>query len=275
MGQIKNIKLHIVTDIKLYNKSFTNQPNHLLTMVDAKVPAVPETLLKRQKNIERVKSARTIATVKKRKALKEKRRVVYKRAEQYAKEYRAKERDEIRLRRMAKRDGNFYVPAEAKLAFVIRIRGVNQVSPKVKKALQLLRLRQINNGVFVKLNKSTLNMLRLVEPFIAWGYPNLKTIRDLIYKRGFAKVNHQRIPISNNEVIEDTLGATTDIICVEDLIHEIFTVGENFKKASNFLWPFKLSCPTGGMRVKTNHFVEGGDHGNREDFINQMVRKMN
>jgi len=243
-------------------------------MADTKVPTVPETILKRQKNLERVKSARAIAATKLKKSLKEKRRVVYKRAEKYAKEYRAKERDEIRLRRMAKRDGNFYVPAEAKLAFVIRIRGVNQVSPKVKKALQLLRLRQINNGVFVKLNKSTLNMLRLVEPFIAWGYPNLKTIRELVYKRGFAKINHQRIPISNNEVIEGALGSC-GIICVEDLIHEIFTVGDNFKKASNFLWPFKLSCPTGGMRVKTNHFVEGGDHGNREDFINQMVKKMN
>jgi len=243
-------------------------------MADSAVPAVPESLLKRQKNLERVKSSRAIAVVKRRKALKEKRRIIYKKAQTYAKEYRAKERDEIRLRRMAKRDGNFYVPAEAKLAFVIRIRGVNQVSPKVKKALQLLRLRQINNGVFVKLNKCTLNMLRLVEPFVAWGYPNLKTIRELIYKRGFAKVNHQRIAISNNEVVEESLGSC-GIICVEDLIHEIFTVGGNFKKANNFLWPFKLSCPTGGIRVKTNHFVEGGDHGNREDFINQMVRKMN
>jgi len=238
------------------------------------LPSVPETLLKRRKNLERIKVARAVANVKRKKSLKEKRSVIFKRAESYAKEYRAKERDEIRLRRMAKRDGNFYVPAEAKLAFVIRIRGINQVSPKVKKALQLLRLRQINNGVFVKLNKCSLNMLRLVEPYVAWGYPNLKTIRDLVYKRGFAKVDHQRIPISNNEVVEQVLGAH-GIICVEDLIHEIFTVGENFKKANNFLWPFKLSCPTGGMRKKTNHFVEGGDHGNREDFINQMVRKMN
>jgi len=237
-------------------------------------PSVPETLLKRRKNLESIKAARAVANVKRKKSLKEKRRVIYKKAEKYAKEYRAKERDEIRLRRMAKRDGNFYVPAEAKLAFVIRIRGINQVSPKVKKALQLLRLRQINNGVFVKLNKCSLNMLRLVEPYVAWGYPNLKTIRDLVYKRGFAKVNHQRIPISNNEVVEESLGSS-GIICVEDLVHEIFTVGENFKKANNFLWPFKLSCPTGGMRKKTNHFVEGGDHGNREDFINQLVRKMN
>merc|ERR1739844_689041 len=208
------------------------------------------------------------------KALKEKRKVIFKRAEKYSKEYNAMDKDEIRYKRIAKSQDNFYVPSQAKLAFVIRIRGINQVSPKVKKALQLLRLRQINNGVFVKLNKSSLNMLRLVEPYIAWGYPNLKTIRDLVYKRGFAKVNHQRIPISNNEVVEESLGSS-GIICVEDLVHEIFTVGENFKKANNFLWPFKLSCPTGGMRKKTNHFVEGGDHGNREDFINRLVRKMN
>merc|ERR1711973_816693 len=234
MGQIKNIKLHIVTDIK--------ETKETITMAEP-TPSIPETLLKRRKNLEAIKASRAAATLKQRKSLKEKRQVVFKRAEQYTKEYRAKERDEIRLRRMAKRDGNFYVPAEAKLVFVI-------------------------------LNKSTLNMLRLVEPFVAWGYPNLKTIRELVYKRGFAKVNHQRIPISNNEVVEEVLGSA-GIICVEDLIHEIFTVGDNFKKANNFLWPFKLSCPTGGMRVKTNHFVEGGDHGNREDFINQMVRKMN
>ena len=47
---------------------------------------------------------------------------------------------------------------------------INGVSPRVRKVLQLLRLRQINNGVFIKLNKASVNMLRLVEPYIAWGY---------------------------------------------------------------------------------------------------------
>merc|ERR1712130_76045 len=182
-------------------------------MAEDKVPGVPEALLKRRKNLERIKAARAVATLKAKKARKEKRGVIFTRAENYVKEYRSKERDEIRLRRMAKRSGNFYVPAEAKLAFVIRIRGINQVSPKVKKALQLLRLRQINNGVFVKLNKSSLNMLRLVEPFVAWGYPNLKSVRELMLKRGYAKVNHQRIPITDNQIIEDSLGKL-DVICI-------------------------------------------------------------
>lgn len=38
------------------------------------------------------------------------------------------------------------------------------------------------------MNKATINMLKIVEPYVAWGYPNLKTVRELIYKRGFGKV---------------------------------------------------------------------------------------
>ena len=38
-------------------------------------------------------------------------------------EYRRKERDEIRMKREAKKISNFYVPDEPKLAFVVRIRG--------------------------------------------------------------------------------------------------------------------------------------------------------
>jgi 60S ribosomal protein uL30 len=66
---------------------------------------------------------------------------------------------------------------------------INKVAPKVKKVLQLLRLRQINNATFVKLNKATLNMLRIAQPYITYGYPSLKTTRDLLYKRGFVKVS--------------------------------------------------------------------------------------
>lgn len=140
--------------------------------------------------------------------------------------------------------------------------------------LQLLRLRQIHNGTFVKLNVAIINMLRLVEPYIAYGYPNLKSVRELIYKRGYGKVNGRRIPLTDNAIIEQSLGHC-GIICIEDLVHEIFTVGPHFKEANNFLWPFKLSSPHGGYRKKGNHFVEGGDYGNRENKIDAMIRQMN
>merc|ERR1711963_250438 len=219
------------------------------------------------------RALRAKEAVKSKVARKAKRKEVFQRAEKYVKQYREKERDEIRLKREAKKNNGYYVPAEPKLAFVMRIRGINQVAPKVKKVLQLFRLRQINNGVFIKLNKATINMLRICEPYIAWGTPNLKSVRELIYKRGFVKIDGKRTPITSNDLIEQQLGRH-GIICVEDLVHEIMTVGPNFRYASNFLWPFKLNTPTGGWRKKTNHFVEGGDFGNREDKINPLLRKM-
>ena len=38
-----------------------------------------------------------------------------------------------------------------------------KVSPRVKKILQLLRLRQIGNATFVKLNKATNMMLNIAQ----------------------------------------------------------------------------------------------------------------
>merc|ERR1712223_275730 len=219
------------------------------------------------------RALRAKEAVKSKVARKAKRAEIFKRAEKFAKEYQDQERDEIRLRREARKEGNYYVPGDPKLAFVMRIRGINQVSPKVKKVLQLFRLRQINNGVFIKLNKATINMLRICEPYITWGTPNLKSVRELVYKRGFIKVDGKRTPITSNDLVESTLGRH-GIICVEDMIHEIATVGPNFKYVSNCLWPMKLNTPTGGWRKKPNHFVEGGDFGCREDKINALLRNM-
>jgi large subunit ribosomal protein L7e len=190
------------------------------------------------------------------------------------------------LKRLARKEGNFYVPAQPKLVFVVRIKGylffllaplthsINKMAPKPRKVMQLLRLLQINNGVFIKLTKATQEMLQIVQPYITYGEPNLKSVRHLIYKRGYGKINGSRIPLTDNALIAESLGKY-GIESVEDLVHEIYTVGPNFKQANNFLWPFKLSNPTGGWRQrKFKHFIEGGDTGDREEAINKLLRQM-
>jgi len=148
--------------------------------------------------------------------------------------------------------------------------------PLTKKILQLFRLRQIHNAIFLKVNKATMNMLRKVEAYVTYGPPTLKTVSELIYKRGYGKdkESRHRIPLSSNDYIRKNLGKY-NIICIEDLIHEIFTMGPYFKEANNFIWPFKLRCPRGGYKKKRIHYAEGGDAGNREEDINIFVRKMN
>lgn len=84
--------------------------------------------------------------------------------------------------------------------------------------LRILRLRQIHNGVFIRINKASSNLLRRVEPYITFGYPTRENIRKLILKRGYGKVNKQRIPLSNNQIVQESLGKI-GIESVDDLIN--------------------------------------------------------
>uniref|UniRef100_A0A0D6R6U7 Ribosomal protein L30 ferredoxin-like fold domain-containing protein n=1 Tax=Araucaria cunninghamii TaxID=56994 RepID=A0A0D6R6U7_ARACU len=238
------------------------------------ISTVPESVLKKRKRNEEWENDKKqqLAAAKAKNA--ENRKMMCRRARFYKEHYEKQEQELIRLKREAKMRGGFYVDPEAKLLFIIRIRGINDMHPKTRKILQLLRLRQIFNGVFLKVSKATINMLQRVEPYVTYGYPNLKSIRELIYKRGYGKVNKQRIPLTDNSVIQQVLGKY-NISCIEDLIFHIISVGPHFKEANNFLWPFKLSAPSGGLKKKRNHYIEGGDAGNREDKINELIRRMN
>ena len=96
---------------------------------------------------------------------------------------------------------------------------------------------QIFNGVFLKVNKATVNMLHRVEPYVTFGYvfimilncllpvplnvlnfmtdangsryPNLKSVKELIYKRGYGKLNQQRIPLTDNSIVEQVCSLNT------------------------------------------------------------------
>ena len=240
------------------------------------MPSVPESFQKKSARLAEHAKAQKAKAASDAAADKEFIKAITARANAYEAEYAKLEQDAIDNRRKAKASGDIFVPPEEKLAFVVRIRGTIGVAPKVKKILQLFRLRQLHNGVFVKLNAATINMLRMIEPYIAYGSPNLKSVKELIYKRGYGKVNGQRIPLSSNKVIQNVLG-DKGIECVEDLIHEIYTVGPNFKEAANFLWPVKMPSPKGGFGAgnrKLQHHNEDGAAGAQGYKINKLIKKL-
>jgi len=239
----------------------------------AKTRVIPENIVKKAS-----RDAKMLAALVKHRAdakadRKAKRTTACANAEKYAQEYATADAALIKNKRDAKKAGNIFVEPEAKIAFVIRIRGINKLSPKQKKIMQLLRLRQLHNGTFVKLNRATWNMIRFVEPLITYGYPTRSTTSKLVYARGFAKVNRSRIPINDNSVIDNSLGKY-GISCVEDLIHELWTVGPHFKEANNFLWPFKLNSPAKGFEKKRHPYQRGGAWGNREENVNELIVRM-
>jgi len=234
---------------------------------------VPETVLKKRARNTKLAESRKRFVAKRTERLAARKVEYQKRGEQYYKANQEQQKSLITERRKARSENSFYVPAEAKVALVVRIRGINNLAPQVRKILQLLRLRQLHNATFVRINRATLNMLKKIEPYVTFGYPSRKVVSDLVYKRGYGKVNKQRIPLTSNEIVEKVLGQY-GIISVEDLVNEINTVGPHFKEANNFLWAFKLTSPKGGFNNKRHPFQQGGDWGNREEEINNLVKRM-
>lgn len=246
-------------------------------------PSVPtETLLRKRKNndshrkklAQKEKEQRQAAEL----AEKKKQRAAqFKRAEVYVKNYRSTEREHERIERAIQDASKIEIPKEPKLLFVVRIKADGKIVPRARKILQAMRIFEINNGVFVRLNENTAELLRIIEPFVAFGYPSLNSVRTLVYKRAFVHNKEgEKVSLTDNTLIEDALGEE-GIICMEDLIHEIYTLGPNFKKAANFLYPFQLSSPTGGwgVRSKFKKFIEGEGLGERAHDINALIEAQN
>jgi len=249
------------------------KPRTPKVLVARPTPPVPEHVLKAKVVRAKEEKLRVLAHKKLKTKEQKVRRIAFNHAKKYIEEYKAERKNLVAQRRKARSEGSFFAEPEAKVAFVVRIRGILGVAPKPRKIMKLMRLNRINKGVFVKLHGATIPMLKLIEPYVAYGYPSLSTIKQLVYKRGHVKINKSRIPITDNMIIEQHLGRF-GIVCVDDIVHELYTAGPNFSKVSRFLWPFTLSNPRGGFRQKRTHFIEGGDAGNRQEFINKLVKRM-
>jgi len=105
-----------------------------------KAPAVPESIIKKRNRDVKLAEKKKATFLKRKKSATAKRIKIAKRAAGYAVEYKRTTKNLVREKRVAKNHGNFYVEPEAKVAFVIRIRGIIGLAPKPKKDLATLEI---------------------------------------------------------------------------------------------------------------------------------------
>merc|ERR1712110_809776 len=101
---------------------------------------IPENILKKQARDAKLLKARQDGRKAAKTARGKARKEQYTQAEKYFNEYQAADAALVKARRDAKANGSFFVEAQPKVAFIIRIKGINKLAPKPKKILQLLRL---------------------------------------------------------------------------------------------------------------------------------------
>lgn len=265
---------------------------------------VPETVLKKRHDLDELRRKRIAAETEQEAAAKNKKKGFYvKKLETFIANGKARRNGQIRYDRvlkhgMGKRASDKPTTATkelevegeeeeetkiisyqnnsvgASVVFVIRVRDHHGASPMVKRALSRLRLRKINEGVFIRYDAGARKLLHLVEPYVVYGPPLKSVVEDLVERRGFGKIDGKRVALSDNTIIEQALGQECGVICAEDLVHEICEAGDEFSKVTKFLWPFRLSHKTTHFERETLRFTQGKDYGDKGEDINDFIRQV-
>lgn len=77
-------------------------------------------------------------------------------------------------------------------------------------------------------------------------------------------------PITSNQKIEEAFG-DFGILCVEDLVAEIYSNGENQSKILDKVSTFKLNKPTEGYGDKLTPKNKGGAWGENKEISNLIL----
>ncbi|CUM63275.1 uncharacterized protein PRCAT00000846001 [Priceomyces carsonii] len=224
----------------------------------------PEILLKKRKDKDRKRIEKQDEAKRKqleRKKRNDKRGKKFLRAETLVSNHISSELEKKRIEHITKyenqhRDGGLSEREEdPKLLFLIRVpdhtKGL-KIPSKAAKVLKLLRLTTPNTGVFVKLTPGSSLLLKLISPYVVTGSPSLSSVRKLFQKRAsITTVDEETklpktVKLDNNQIVEDKFGDDLGFVCIEDLIHEIVTLGENFKPITFWINPFQLNPPVNG-----------------------------
>lgn len=218
----------------------------------------PEVLLRKRKNADRKRLQKQEALRAAKETQKGKPKVEadkFVRAERLAARNKANKIEEKRIKNILKHEQKSISQkkeSEPKLLFVLRVPHLNKdtaIPPKAEKVLHVLRLTEENMGVFVKMTPTVVPALKLISPYIVVGKPSLNSVRELFQKRAAISDESSEggvAKLDNNQVVEDKFGDSLGFVCVEDLVHEIFSLGEHFKEVSHWLVPFRLSAPVRG-----------------------------
>jgi large subunit ribosomal protein L7e len=159
--------------------------------------------------------------------------------------------------------------------FVIRIREDAGHPPRcVLNILLQMRLKDANTGVFIRYTEVTKRHLHLVEPWVVYGKPSDGLVGDLMERKSFGTVKGEKVPLSDNTIIENALGSEHGMICMEDLVHELTTVGKSFDAVATFLRPFPLSATRSRFEKKLLSVKQGKDYGDRGEEIDEFIKQM-
>ena len=149
---------------------------------------------------------------------------------------------------------------------VIRVRGIVNVKPDIKKTLQLLCLTRANHCVLIEETPSNKGMLQNAKDYITWGEVSKETIAQLLTKRG--RLTGDKL-ISN-----DHIKAATSYKDIESLAAALAANKVTLKEIPDVKKVFRLHPPIKGLEGIKRSYANKGALGYRGEQMNQLVERM-
>ena len=139
---------------------------------------------------------------------------------------------------------------------VVRIRGIRSMEPKIKVALEYLRLHRPNHCVLINVTPQTMGAVKKVKDYVTYGNINEETLLKVLNKRGEKGGKLLRDSMPQDEIKK----AAKEIL--------------KGKNLSDYADPvFRLHPPRGGYKdIKRAHPI--GDLGKRGEEINELLKRM-
>ena len=138
---------------------------------------------------------------------------------------------------------------------VVRLRGIRNIKPRIRKTLELLRLNKPNHCVIVPDTPQYRGMLNVCKDYIAYGSISEETLAKLIEKRG-EKGSKRIVDLMESEEIKKL---------AKKIMH-----GEKVKEVLDPV--FRLHPPRKGMKSIKLHYPFG-ELGKR-DSMDSLIKRM-
>ena len=148
----------------------------------------------------------------------------------------------------------------------VRVRGIVNVKPDIKRTLQLFRLTRVNHCVLLEENASTKGMLQIAKDYITWGEIDKAILSELIGSRGKLE--------GDKDLTEDYIKSATSYTNLEKLSQAIIDNKFKYKDIPNVKPIFRLSPPKRGYEGIKRSFVNKGALGYRRKEINKLLERM-
>lgn len=149
---------------------------------------------------------------------------------------------------------------------VVRVRGIVNVKPDIKRTLQLFCLTRVNHCVLLEENASIKGMLQIAKDYTTWGEIDKDVLSNLIKNRGLLE--------GDKDLTDDHVKSATSYDTIEKLSQAIVDNKFKYKEIPNVKPIFRLNPPKRGYEGIKRSFKNGGALGYRGKEINKLIGRM-